>query len=136
VVVLGGDRAVRAVTPADVRGFKASLLATSGRNGKTLSAGTVKKNLGALASVLAWAKREGYTPTNPAQGITAIAKSDGTKGRLPYSPEDSRKLFAVKREGNANFWLPWLALYTAARLEELGQLREVGARGGSWTRST
>ena len=55
--------AVRAVTPGDARAFKASLLATVGSNGKTLSPGTVKENLGALSSVLSWAKREGYTPS-------------------------------------------------------------------------
>jgi integrase len=128
LAVLGGDRAVRAVMPADVRGFKASLLATAGRNGKTLSAGTVKKNLGALSSVLSWAKREGYTPTNPAEGITAIAKSDGTEGRLPYSAEDLKLVFSARREGDANHWLPWLGLYTGARLEELGQLRTADVR--------
>jgi hypothetical protein len=70
-----------------VRALKASLLATVGRNGKTLSRGTVKKNLGALASVLAWAKREGLRNDQRRRGHHCHRQTDGTEGRLPYSPE-------------------------------------------------
>src|SRR5207248_519882 len=77
---------------------------------------------------------EGYLALNPAEGITAMStKSNGEDRRLPYSTEDLKAIFAVKRIGTngltgANYWLPWLALYTGARLEELGQLRITDVR--------
>src|SRR5207249_331618 len=48
--------------------------------------------------------------------------------RLPYSPADLERIFAVERKGAANYWLPYLALYTGARLEELAQLRVVDVK--------
>jgi integrase len=126
---VGADLPVRAITPAHVRSFKAALLASTGRTGKTLSPATVKKAMGALASVLSWAKREGYITANPAEGITvAGAKGDPEDRRMPYEIADLKKLFVVARKGDANHWLPWLALYTGGRLEELGQLRTADVR--------
>jgi integrase len=130
----GIDLPVRHITQAHIRGFKAALLATTGRTGKTLSPATVKKSMGALASVLSWGKREGYLTTNPAEGFTvATAKGDPEDRRLPYSADDLAKLFSREaveaRKGRpADEWLPWLALYTGARLEELGQLRVTDVR--------
>ena len=91
----------------------------------------MKKTLGALASVLSWAMKEQYITSNPALGITVRSGGHGgneEERRLPYSAEDLTKLFAVKRAGSANHWLPYLALYTGARLEELGQLRTADVR--------
>jgi integrase len=131
---VGGDLPVRAITQSHVRSFKAALLATKGRTGTTLSSATVKTTLGALASVLSWAKREGYVTTNPAEGITtAIPKGDPEDRRLPYNADDLKKLFsaeavAAREASPANHWLPFLALFTGARLEELGQLHVADVR--------
>jgi integrase len=56
------------------------------------------------------------------------ARRDPEEGRQPYNAEDPATLFSKDageaRKGRpADTWLPWLALYTGARLEELGQLR-------------
>jgi hypothetical protein len=120
----GVDLPVQAITSAHVRSFKAALL-TMRVNGRPISGTTVKKLLGALSTVLAWAKREGYVKVNPAEGIpVARGRLDGVEsGRLPYSADDLKAIFSREREADANHWLPWLALYTGARLEELGQLR-------------
>jgi integrase len=123
-----GDLPVKVVSQAHVRAFKAALLATKGRTGGTLSPATVRKSLGALAAVLQWAQNEGYLTINPAARITIDATDSDESGRLPYSAEDLKVIFGAKREGNANHWLPWLALYTGARLEELGQLRVTDVR--------
>ena len=81
---VGADLPVRAISAAHVRSFKAALLGTTGRTGKTLSPATVKKNMGALASVLSWSKREGYLTVNPAEDITVAAgKGDPDDRRLP-----------------------------------------------------
>jgi integrase len=55
------------------------------------------------------------------------------KARLPYEIEDLNRIFSCPiyasgerpqgGAGEASYWLPLLALYTGARLEELGQLR-------------
>jgi len=127
----GVDLPVQAITSAHVRGFKAYLL-TYTVNGRVISGTTVKKLLGALSTILAWAKREQYITANPAEGITVArgGRTDGQmEGRLPYSVDDLRAIFAPERQqerraiSDAAYWIPWLALTTGARLEELGQLR-------------
>ncbi len=112
----------------------------SRRTGKRITPPTVQKNLSGLRSVLSWAKREGYLTTNPAEGITVSAtKADREERRQPYGPEDLRIVFgreacARRRQSEAKTWLPWLALYTGARLEELGQLHvaDVREEDGVW----
>ena len=58
---------------------------------------------------------------------------------MPYSAEDLKVIFGTERTIGkpyfkklaytaADYWLPWLGLYTAARLEELGQLRTADVR--------
>jgi integrase len=132
IALEGVDMPIRDITKAHVRTFKAKLLATPARRkkGSTLSAASVAKNLGALRSVLAWAMAQGYIDLNPADGLTAVAgpKNGGEKARLPYSPGDLKRIFSEERKGAANYWLPYLALYTGARLEELAQLRVVDVK--------
>jgi integrase len=83
---------------------------------------------------MAWAKDNDYIAVNPAERITVEATDSNESGRVPYSPEDLKLIFGAKRKGDANHWLPWLALYTGARLEELGQLRTADVRqeDGIW----
>jgi integrase len=60
--------------------------------------------------------------TNP-QGVAQVAtKADPANRRLPYEADDLKKLFKMRRKDGADHWLPLLALWTGARLEELGQL--------------
>ncbi len=134
--ILGGDRAAHEITQGDVRAWKASLLSSPGRQpGTTMGPASVAKNLATLRAVLTWAKNEGLIQSNPAEGIKSIAKHKDGEERMPLDAEHLRKIFAVQREGTAssktglaNFWLPWLALYTGARLQELGQLRVCDVR--------
>jgi len=127
--VCGGDVRVRSVTQAHARMLKDSLLATPARRGGgTLSPATVQKNLSGLRAVLGWAKRNGYVSSNPAEDMIVVTKPAGNEGRLPYAPEDLKVIFNADRGRGANHWLPWLALYTGARLEELGQLRVTDVR--------
>jgi integrase len=111
----------------------------SKRTGQPVALVTVNKVLSALRAVLRWGKAEGYLKNNPAEGITVVgALKDREDGRQPYSTEDLATLFSrdaceaaagtkrrsvSQRGGPADTWLPWLALYTGARPEELGQLR-------------
>ncbi|MTK12255.1 MAG: site-specific integrase, partial [Clostridiaceae bacterium] len=113
----------------------------------TLSIGSVNKDLGSLSAVLAWAGKNGFfdaVPTwaNPAQGMKIEERSNADQKRLPYDADDLRLIFsspvftAASRPraggGEAAKWLPWLALYTGARLEELGQalVSDIREEGG------
>ena len=101
-----------------------------------LSIGTVNgKAIGALSAVLGIAVACKKIDENPCSR-TKLALKPGEKEkrkRPPYSKRDLRVLFSspvysqgkrpVGGAGEACFWLPFLAAFTGARLEELGQLR-------------
>ncbi|MDP0500870.1 MAG: site-specific integrase [Verrucomicrobiota bacterium JB022] len=102
------------------------------REVKRMSAATVNKNVNAVKSVLEVALQEEILVKNPAQGLNLC--DSPSKVRLPFEPQDLQLFFSRspvyrfgerKRgcAGEAGYWLPLLALYTGARLEELGQLR-------------
>lgn len=101
---------------------------------RRLSARTVnEKSLGALSALLGWAMNNGYCDDNPALGIRAVGVKASQQGkRQPYSIDDLTTIFNFPvftdnerpsgGAGEAAKWLPLLALFTGARLEELGQL--------------
>lgn len=98
-----------------------------------LSARTVNdKALGAVGAVLSWGEDNGYLENNPARRVkVGLGVEDKAHG--PYSIEDLNLIFRfpVYTEGErpkggggeAAKWLPLLALFTGARLQELGRLR-------------
>lgn len=98
-----------------------------------LSARTVNdKALGAIGAIFGYAVREGYRDDNPVSGIRADGPRDAEPKALPFSTEDLKTIFSsavftqgkrpVGGGGEAAKWLPLLALFTGARLEELGKL--------------
>lgn len=100
---------------------------------KRLSPRTVNdKVLAAVGAVLAWAKSNAYIEFNPTSGIKVKSRKVHADQRLPYSVDDLNvifrfPIFTVHERpqgggGEAAKWLPLLALFTGARLEELGQL--------------
>lgn len=114
-----------------------------------LSAGSINKHLAAVSAVLAWAERNGYFDadpswSNPALGVKVEDRHGGEESRLPYDQDDLARIFRfpifTERErpaggaGDAARWLPLLALFTGARVEELGQLlvKDVGQDGEFW----
>jgi len=88
--------------------------------------------LGAIGAVLGWAEANDYIEANPASGVKVKAMKVKRTARLPYSVEDLNTIFRFPiytlndrpqaGAGEAAKWLPLLAVYTGARLEELGQL--------------
>jgi integrase len=153
-VQLHGDLPITAVTRRHVAAFKDALLKMPARpkrairelpmpeviklvgdNPKVpkLSAGSVKKDLAAVQSVISWAVENGYREDNPASGIKIREAKNKSDERLPYELKDLQRLFASPvfasgfrprgGAGAAAYWLPILALFTGARLEELGLLR-------------
>jgi hypothetical protein len=104
--------------------------------GPTLSAGTINKALGALQTVFGWIEAQGYMDehpnwSNPAARMKLHNPTKDEDNRLPYDSEDLKTIFgsAVFRDsdrpqggaGEAAKWLPLIALFTGARLEEIGQ---------------
>jgi integrase len=80
----------------------------------------------------AWMKAR-LIPSNPASGVSIDAKKDPEDDVQPFDLPALRAIFGSPiytqderpeaGAGEAAYWLPLLALYTGARLNELGQLR-------------
>jgi integrase len=98
------------------------------------SAETVNKLLGAVGTVAQWGRDNGLIPDDVQWSNPFSKMSLSTRGstREPWQPEELRRLFGspifVQGErpraggGQAAFWLPLLALFTGARLNELAPL--------------
>jgi len=124
---LHGNLPVKGITKAHVREFKDAML----RQG--LSPRTVQeKCLAFLKAILNWAVNNGYIDHSPASGLNVARPKVENTARLPYSVDDLNKIFRMPiyttgerpkaGGGEAAKWIPLLALFTGARLEELGQL--------------
>ncbi|WCP11788.1 Tyrosine recombinase XerD [Sphingobium sp. AntQ-1] len=119
-----GRKSVEQFTRKDILAFKDRLLA----DGQTPQNVNVK--LGNLRTLLQWAVENDYAESNPAMGI--VLKAPANK-RMTYGLADLQSLFSSpvftdgarpkQGRGEAAYWLPVLALFTGARMEELGQLR-------------
>ncbi|KAF0096435.1 MAG: putative Phage integrase [Puniceicoccaceae bacterium 5H] len=99
-----------------------------------LASGTINKYLTALKSVLALAVKEDWLAVNPALGVSLETNANAPRSRVPFALDDLHQIFmlspvfrhgerSVGGAGEAAYWLPLMALYSGARLEELGQLR-------------
>lgn len=106
---------------------------------------TINTQLSAVRSVLTWCVNNGFLEKNPAHGIMAVVPKVQAKKRLPFDGNDLKAIFETSPiflddqrpragAGEAAYWLPVLALYTGARLEELGQLltSDVKEENGVW----
>jgi integrase len=72
-------------------------------------------------------------PLNPARGVRLPKLKVEKKARVPFDKEDLRKIFKASvftagerpeaGAGEAAYWLPLIALFTGARMSEIGQLR-------------
>ncbi|MCC5858641.1 MAG: site-specific integrase [Ectothiorhodospiraceae bacterium] len=114
---------------------------------RRLSPASINKHLAAISALLTFGNENGYCGddqgwVNPCIGMTVKRRMKQTDRRLGYELEDLQKIFNSPvftlgerpkgGAGEAAFWLPVLALYTGARVEELGQLlvEDVGCEGG------
>ncbi|AWM88274.1 site-specific integrase [Microvirga sp. 17 mud 1-3] len=103
------------------------------------TAGTINKSFQLLSAIIEAAKKESDLEEaagwpNYFPSVKIASDSTAEEGRLPFSSDELRMIFvngpvhgSGKRfrggQGEAQFWLPLLALFTGARLAELAQLR-------------
>lgn len=122
-----GPKTVGAIARADVQAYKAAMI------GDGQSPANIKTRLSRLGTVLGWATENGYLDANPAKGITIKVPKKSKDKRQPFDAEDLNAIFSgpvhtggerpTRGRGEASYWLPLLALFTGARLEEMAQLR-------------
>jgi integrase len=110
----------------------------------TIAATTVNKYITGLISITNWARDNGYVTANPFQGIKVKGARAAQPPREKFTTDDLKAIFSspiytegarpLGGKGEAAFWLPLLALFSGARLEELGQLlvSDVRQEEGVW----
>lgn len=116
------------VEKSDVVAFKKALLdrGTSTANARCL--------LSRVRTLFQYANDNDIIKMNPAAGVTIpTTNKEKRSKRLPFSLEGLRVIFSTSvftsnerptgSKGEAAAWMPLLALFTGARLEELAQLR-------------
>lgn len=97
------------------------------------SRATVANRINQLRALFRYAVEVDLIAADPSAGVRVPADKRAKEGRLPYDAEALAALFEGpvhacdarpnRGAGEAAYWLPLLALYTGARLNELGQLR-------------
>lgn len=89
---------------------------------------TINKNLTRVSALFEWAIKYGYATLNPARGMTIANPKRANEERQAFSDDDLTKLFGSVEyvEGRHKlpyqYWVPLIALYTGARLNEMCQL--------------
>jgi hypothetical protein len=142
------DKAVSAITKADIRSVKGSLAklpknTSKGKRFKDLSiqeiielgftddlisATRVNHHLRLMSGFLGWCKFNGYMMDNPVPGMIPKRKRNARDERKQFDDADVLALLNHQQVIKLNaskphqYWLPRLGMYTGARLEELCQL--------------
>lgn len=124
-IEINGDVALEKLAKAHMRKFKDGLIALG------LSTASIKKQLGAVRTVLGWAEENGLVEHNVAAGVSIRDARVQRERRLPYSDADLKVIFSspvytdrarpAAGGGEAAYWMPLMALYMGPRLEEMGQ---------------
>lgn len=93
-----------------------------------LSIPSVNKYIGMASYLMNWAVKNGYTTSNPFAGIKLKENKQAQDKKLPFSNNDLVALFSsliyldCKCKHGYYYWLPLIALYTGARIDEICQL--------------
>ncbi len=105
-----------------------------------LSVTKINQCLGRVSSLFTWAQKNAYVVSNPFHGLKIKKKVADAESRLPFENGDLDKLFTtpVFQAGDFKhpyyYWLPLIALYTGARIEEICQvyLSDIYEEQGLW----
>jgi len=133
-----GNLPVQAITRRHCVEFRDKLRNLKATSGKPLSVATVNDNMDKLRALLAVAKRRSLIEQNPAEDLSLTDPVRAIDKRQPFDSHALVRIFSSRiytegfrpdgGKGEAAHWLPLLALFTGARLEELGQLRPEDVR--------
>ena len=102
-----------------------------------IGAATINKWLTCLQGVLNWARKNGVIPDEVhwSDPVSGMRLTEERSNRQPWEPEELRLLFGspiylqgerpLGGKGEAAYWLPLLALFSGARLNELALLWQI-----------
>ncbi len=89
---------------------------------------TIKKHVDCVRTLIRFARDKGWIDANPLEGLKVALPTD-RPGRRPFDTKQFEKVITYASQfDDERFWLPVLALYTGARLNELGQLGTADVR--------
>ncbi|WP_297804670.1 DUF6538 domain-containing protein [uncultured Brevundimonas sp.] len=121
---VAGRKTVGAYAPADIRAYVTKL------REKGRSAATIESRLNHLRALFRQGIGQGWITTDPTASIKPPTKGDAKQVRRPFTVDELAAIFSspVFKDsqrpkgggGEAAFWLPLLALWTGARLNEIG----------------
>ncbi len=104
-----------------------------------MSTGSVNKYLRRVSALFTWGKRHGFVNDNPFSGLAIRRTKLPHQQRERFTVEELQKLLdpanlPPDQKRGYMYWLPWLGLYTGARLEELCQLHleDIRQDGDLW----
>jgi integrase len=103
-----------------------------------MSVRTINTRLGCYSELFKWAIKNGHADINVFDGLALKDNRNARDLRLPFTPQDLKDIFGSSAIRNFNtpwqYWLPVLALYTGARLNELCQLQfqDIKFEQGIW----
>jgi integrase len=117
-------KALSKITRADVVHFKQKLVEQG------VTSANIECLLSRIRTLFEFAVENEIISSNPAAGVKIEVKR---RKRMPFAPSDLQTIFGTSiftdderpsgGKGEAAFWMPVLALFSGARLEELAQLR-------------
>jgi len=112
----------------EFKGLDVNVLINSTKTYPTISITTVNNQIRKVNSFFNWLVKQGLLTSNPMTGMKIKQKVSLKAARTSFSDSDISSIFstAIFTEHqflhDYQFWLPLLALYSGARLEELCQL--------------
>lgn len=126
--LLHKDPSVQAVTRPMVIAYRSHLLSQKKGDGtQKYAKGTIDDRLSNIGTLLALAFDHGIVPANVAAKAALPPDKMATKARIGYTHEQAEKVMAgteqYRETEPARYWIPRLARWTGARLNELHQLR-------------
>lgn len=123
----GGPPSAEAITRKHVIEFKDTMI------DEGVTAANANAKLSCLRTLLGFAADNGSIELNPAAGISVRDKDKDRRKREEFSLAALEAIFSsavyaaglrpTQGRGEAAFWIPLIALFTGARLEEIAQLR-------------
>lgn len=126
-----GTKPIRQIVRRDILSYKDALVAE-------LTPATTNMRLSRLQTLLQWAENNDHRDGNPAKGVRVQDTDAASRERKPFDLSALNAIFSspvfaegarpVQGRGEAAYWIPVLAIFTGARLEEIGQLRPIDVR--------